>query len=81
MDVNLDQVRRGTEWYWTSPLGRKRNTITAFGSVDLDKETQAEEVQVARDVGWNDREVFDSVVQATANRAFNHVLRTFKIEQ
>jgi len=34
----------------------------------------------ARRHGWQDRDLFDCVVQAASIRAFNTVLRTFKIE-
>ena len=34
----------------------------------------------ARALGWSDREIFDSVIQAVSNRAFNLALKTFKVE-
>ena len=30
--------------------------------------------------GWGEREIFDAIVQAAYNRAFNSILRTFNIE-
>jgi len=83
MGVDLDQARAARSDAEQAPLDEKEKVLLrlALGSVDLEHETKPEEVERARAAGWNDREIFDAVVQAAANRAFNHVLRTFNVEQ
>jgi hypothetical protein len=34
----------------------------------------------ARTAGWADREIFDAVLQAASNRAFNFALKTFNVK-
>ncbi len=41
---------------------------------------QQSRVDAACATGWRDRDIFDAVLQAAANRAFNQVLKTFNIE-
>lgn len=53
----------------------------ALDAVEAPEQVAAEDLQAARDQGWSDRHIFDAVVQATNNRAFNLLLRTFKLEQ
>lgn len=37
-------------------------------------------IWITRAQGWTDRDIFDAVAQAASNKAFNYMLRTFKIE-
>lgn len=39
------------------------------------------DIAAARELGWSDRDVFDAIAQAANNRAFNFMLKTFKVHQ
>lgn len=58
-------------------IGLFKLALKAVGNPDAVSESDLDSV---RKLGWSDREIFDAVVQAANNRAFNYVLRTFKIE-
>lgn len=51
----------------------------ALASVNNPEGVTQEDLQKARDYGFTDRHIFDAVAAATSNRAFTHVLRTFKV--
>ena len=82
MGVALDQVRAARDDVNNAPVDKKELVLLklALRAVDPAVEVASGEIEAARAAGWSDREIFDAVVQASANRAFNHVLRTFKIE-
>lgn len=83
MGVDLDDVRKARNNPDIAPLNdhekvllklalKAVNTPELIGESDLDR---------VREQGWQDRDIFDAVAQAANNRAFNYILRTFKIEQ
>lgn len=37
--------------------------------------------QATRELGWSDRDIFDAIAQAANNRAFNFMLKTFKVHR
>lgn len=47
---------------------------------DPDSVTQAD-IDSAHAQGWTDRDIFDASAQASSNRAFNYMLKTFNIEE
>lgn len=65
-----------------APLDEKNKVLLmlAINSVDKPDSINQADMDKARQQGWGDREIFDAVVQASSNRAFNYVLRTFNIE-
>ena len=82
MGVDLDQVRAARENHEAAPVQEKERPLLriAIKSVQDPESVGLADVAAARAAGWSEREVFDVVAQAASNRAFNQVLRTFKVE-
>ncbi len=83
MGVDLDRVRDARGNPDKAPFDDKDKALLkiAVKSVNPEETVSEAELNAARKYGWGDREIFDAVVQAANNRSFNHVLRTFNIEQ
>lgn len=83
LGVDLELARKARSNPEFSPIASRELPLLklALRAVEAPDEISAGDLRVARDHGWSDREIFDAVVQAANNRAFNHVLRTFKIER
>lgn len=83
MGVSLEQARAARQDLDKAPLEAREKLLLqlATRAVENDEAVTPEDLDRARAAGWSDREIFDAVVQAASNRAFNHVLRTFGIEQ
>ncbi|MCM2306728.1 MAG: hypothetical protein NDI91_04570 [Sulfuritalea sp.] len=83
LHVDLDRARKARNNPALAPVTEREMPILqlALRAVEAPDDIAAEDLQVARNLGWSDREIFDAVVQAANNRAFNYVLRTFKIER
>ena len=82
MGVDLDRVRAARNDIEVAPVQEKERPLLriAVKSV-LDPEgVGLADVTAAQVAGWSERDVFDVVAQAASNRAFNQVLRTFKVE-
>ncbi len=47
---------------------------------DPDSVSQTD-IDAAHAQGWSDHDIFDASAQASNNRAFNYLLRTFNIEK
>ena len=82
MGVDLDRVREARSNPDKAPFTDKEKTLLklAVKSVDTSKTVTEADIINARQQGWGDREIFDAIIQAANNRAFNHVLRAFNIE-
>lgn len=82
MGFDLEQVRAAQNNPDAAPLEEKEKTLLrlAIKSINAPEQVAAEDLDNARKQGWTDRDIFDSVAQAANNRAFNFILRTFKIE-
>ena len=65
-----------------APIEEKERPLLrlALKAVNAPEDVGEADLAVARAQGWSDRDIFDAVVQAANNRAFNFVLRTFKVE-
>jgi len=65
-----------------APLNANEKVLLklALAAIDNPEGVSQADIQKARDVGFTDRDVFDVVAVAANNKAFTHVLRTFKIE-
>lgn len=83
MGISLEQARAARDDIEQAPLADKERVLLklAVRAVDSTQVVQEAEIDAARDAGWSDRDIFDAVAQAASNRALNHVLRTFRLEQ
>ena len=82
MGVDLDDIRAARKDHKKAPLeaNEKQLLELALKSLnDPDGVNQAD-MDAAHQQGWTDRDIFDAVAIAANNRAFNLVLKTFKIE-
>jgi alkylhydroperoxidase family enzyme len=83
LGVDLDIARSARLNPELAPIDERERPLLrlALKAIDAPDAVSATDLQAARALGWQDREIFDAVVQAANNRAFNHVLRTFKVER
>jgi alkylhydroperoxidase family enzyme len=79
---DLDSVRAARNNPEAAPLPDKDKTLLklALKSVNSPEFVSQHDLDQARALGWQDRDLFDAVAQAANNRAFNLILRTFKVE-
>lgn len=82
MGVDLDAVRAARTNPDSAPVEERERPLLALAlkAVENPGAIEAADLDAARAEGWSDRHLFDAVVQAANNRAFNLVLRTFKVE-
>ncbi len=82
MGVDLAAVRAARNNVDAAPLPLRELQLLKFAlrSVNDPDHISDTDLALLRDEGWTDRDIFDVVVQAANNRAFNNILRTFKIE-
>lgn len=83
LGVDLGQARQARTNPELAPIAERERPLLklALKTVDSPDEIGLDDMQAARAQGWGDREIFDTVVQAANNRAFNYILRTFKVEK
>ena len=82
MGVDMDIVRAAREDINRAPVSDDEKPLLSLAlQAVTDPDADATPlVDSARALGWSDREIFDSVIQAVSNRAFNLALKTFKVE-
>lgn len=82
MGLTLDQIRATRNNPDAAPFPQKEKELLklAVNAVEAPESVTAAHIDNMHKLGWSDREIFDAVAQAANNRAFNIVLRTFKIE-
>jgi len=82
MGMDLDSIRASRDNSDAAPLDEKQKALLklAIKSVNSPEDVSEADLDKMRSNGWSDRAIFDAVVQAANNRAFNYVLRTFNIE-
>ena len=82
MGMKLEDIRASRNNPDAAPLSDNEKAILklAVKAVEQPEDISKEDIEYVRNKGWKDREIFDAVVQAANNRAFNYVLRTFNIE-
>jgi uncharacterized peroxidase-related enzyme len=82
MGADLDRVRATRDDIEQAPLEAREMPLLrlAVKAVSEPDQVNAADLAAAHQHGWSDRDIFDAVVQAANNRAFNLVMRTFKIE-
>jgi alkylhydroperoxidase family enzyme len=82
LGLELDQVRAARTNPELAPLADKDKALlrVALKAANNPEFVSQQDLDAARQQGWKDRDLFDTVVQAASMRAFNIVLRTFKVE-
>lgn len=82
MGADLDAARAARDDINLAPVADNERPLLALAlhAVSHPDQDAAPLIRAARAAGWADREIFDAVLQAASNRAFNHVLKTFNVE-
>jgi uncharacterized peroxidase-related enzyme len=82
MGFDLDTIRATRNNPEAAPLDPKEKALLKFAikSVEAPEDISSADMDDMHRQGWRDREIFDAVVSAANNRAFNYILRTFNIE-
>jgi len=82
MGFDLKQVRAARKDPDLAPFDDREKAllILSLKAVDAPIAVNEQDLQAVRQHGWSDRDIFDAVVQANNNRAFNNILHTFNIE-
>ncbi|MBI5461562.1 MAG: hypothetical protein HY941_05175 [Gammaproteobacteria bacterium] len=82
MGLQLDDIRAARANLEVAPLPENEMSLLriAIKAVDQPEHVSQADLEQAWAQGWHDRDIFDAVVQAANNRAFNLVLRTFNIQ-
>ena len=82
LGMDLDDIRASRDNPDAAAISEREKTLLklAIKSAESPEKVTEVDVDAARKQGWSDRAIFDAVVQATSNRAFNNILCTFNIE-
>lgn len=82
MGASLDQVRATRNNPDAAPIADREKPLLkiALKAVTDPEGIGVSDLDAVRAQGWSDRDIFDVVAQAASNRAFNFVMRTFKVE-
>ncbi len=83
LGVDLDAARAARADVEAAPLEPRERLLLklALKSVEAPQDIGSDDLEAVRAHGWSERDIFDAVVQAASNRAFNFVLRSFKVER
>ena len=78
----LEVIRAARNNPEAAPLAEQDKPLLrlALKSVNSPEFVNQDDLDQARAYGWQDRDLFDAVAQAASIRAFNLILRTFKVE-
>ncbi|HEY9099817.1 MAG TPA: hypothetical protein VIN38_13195 [Thiobacillus sp.] len=82
MGLDLDAVRAARTDLNHAPFSAKEKILLKLAATSVSDPDSVNEhdIQEAKANGWSERDIFDVVAQATSNRAFTNVLRTFKVD-
>ena len=82
MGADLNAARAARDDIEQAPVEAREMPLLklAMHAVTNPDQDAAPLVEEARAAGWGERELFDAVLQAASNRAFNFVLKTFNVE-
>lgn len=82
LGLELEQIRAARTNPELAPLSDKDKALLrlALKAANSPEFVSQQDLDQAKQLGWQDRDLFDTVVQAASIRAFNMVLRTFKVE-
>lgn len=78
----VEQLQAAKENSDAAPLSDKEKVLLkiAMAAIHNPEGVGQNDLQKARDHGFSERDVFDVVTIAANNKAFTHVLRTFKVD-
>lgn len=76
-----DELQAAKENVDNAPLSDNEIVLLkiALASCSNPEDVTQDDLQKARDAGYSERNMLDAVVAASFNRAFTHILRTFKV--
>lgn len=82
MGIDIDRIRASRGKPDVAPFTPKEIALLklVIKAVETPDAITKSDLDAVRNQGWDDRAIFDAVVQGANNRAFSTVLRTFKIE-
>jgi len=83
MGVDLDTARASLADITKAPVADNERILLdiALRTINDPDSVNQNDIDEAHAQGWSDHDIFDASAQASNNRAFNYLLRTFKIEQ
>ncbi len=83
LGVNLDTARATRIDQSKAPIADNEHILLdiALRTINDPDSVSKEDIDKAHAQGWSDHDIFDASAQASSNRAFNYLLRTFNIEQ
>lgn len=83
MGVDLEGVRAARSNVNLAPLPDKEKHLLklALQAVEDPESVNAQDIERVKAHGWNEREIFEAVVQAANMRSLNFILRTFKVDK
>lgn len=83
MGVTPEQLEAARNDADDVPLDNANRTLLkiALASIAAPDDVSQADIDLAKAQGFTDRDVFDAVIIAANNKAFTHVLRTFKVEE
>lgn len=83
LGIDINRARRARDDLSQAPVADNERILLdiALRSVSDPHSVDQADIDAAHAQGWDDRAIFDAVAQATSNRAFNYLLRTFNVEQ
>ncbi len=81
MGADLDKVRAARTNPEMAPVSEKEKPLLriALKAVAEPSSVTQADISAAREQGWSDRDIFDTVVQAANNRSLNIILLAFKV--
>jgi len=82
MGVDIDVAREARSNLAMAPVADNEYILLdiALRTVNDPDSVSKADIDAAHAQGWSDHEIFDAAAQATNNRSFNYLLRTFNIE-
>jgi len=83
MGVDIDTARAARTNLAMAPVADNERILLdiALRTVNNPDSVSQIDIEAAHAAGWSDHDIFDAAAQASNNRAFNYLLRTFKIER
>lgn len=82
MGLELDDIRAARSNPEAAPIEKNEISLLllALKAVNTPEEVNEQDIASVLEEGWSERDIFDVVVQAASNRAFNLILSAFNLE-
>lgn len=82
MGLELDDIRAARSNPEAAPIEKNEISLLllALKAVNTPEEVNEQDIASVLEEGWSERDIFDVVVQAASNRAFNQILSAFNLE-